>query len=122
MVGGRAHRMMCTVSTKCQSRFRRTVTTAAPLPSMLIPACFARNMSDCNRVFTTSNGLVTIAPHMPPTLRIHTYTLATFLQLCALCMLTRQQRNGAMTLLAANWILKGLVLDVNERRPSLKRN
>ena len=60
------------------------VTAAAPLASMLTFTCFMRNMSDCNRVLTTSNGLVTMAPHIPPTLRIHTFTLATFRQLGAL--------------------------------------
>ena len=36
--------------------------------------------------------------------------------------LTRQQRNGAMILLVANSILKGPVLNVNERRPFLRGN
>jgi len=63
------NRMMCTVSTKCHRTppGRRTSTTLSPTTAPT-PACFWRNKSDCRRVLTTSNGLVTMAPHIPPRL------------------------------------------------------
>lgn len=65
------YRRMCPVSTKLYRRppFGLGTTTAPPgPPTTPTLTCFSRNRSDCNRVLTTSNGLVIIAPHIPPTL------------------------------------------------------
>lgn len=42
--------------------------TTAPLPDIETSTVWA-NMDDCSLVFTTSNGDVIMAPHMPPSLR-----------------------------------------------------
>lgn len=62
---------MCPVSTKWNNRFvgrGAPITTPPAPPTIPIAGCFWRNRSDCSRVLTTSNGLVTIAPHIPPSL------------------------------------------------------
>ena len=63
------HRMICAVSTKFHKipPGLRTSTTLSPTTAPT-PVCFWRNRSDCSRVLTTSKGLVTMAPHIPPRL------------------------------------------------------
>lgn len=96
---------MCPVSTKCQRMFGRCRTTAAPFPANSIVACFSLNRSDWRRVLTTSNGLVTMAPHIPPTLCTLMSTSTTSAMRRGL---TRQQRSAARTLREASWNLTGL--------------
>ena len=65
------YRMMYPVSTKLYNRFvgrGADMTMLPPFPIMFTAACFWRKRSDCSRVLTTSNGLVTMAPHIPPNL------------------------------------------------------
>ena len=68
---------MWPVSTKCQSRLppppART-TVAVPLLARRTVG-LSRKRDDCRRVFTTSKGLVTIAPHIPP--RLHELRVST---------------------------------------------
>jgi len=65
------YRMIYPVSTKLYSRFvgrGADMTMLPPLPMMFTAVCFWRKRSDWSRVLTTSNGLVTMAPHIPPNL------------------------------------------------------
>jgi hypothetical protein len=52
-------------------REESAATLADPFPPAMpsvAEVAFSRNMLDCNRVLTTSNGEVTMAPHIPPSL------------------------------------------------------
>jgi hypothetical protein len=63
--------MMYPVSTKLYSRFvgrGADMIMLPPFPIMFTAVCFWRKRSDWSRVLTTSNGLVRMAPHIPPNL------------------------------------------------------
>lgn len=60
---------MCPVSTKFHSKpLERCGSAATPPPTTPTEACFSLKRLDCSRVLTTSNGLVMMAPHIPPKL------------------------------------------------------
>lgn len=68
--GERAYRRIWPVSTKFHSRPpERCGRVATPPPTIPTETCFSLNRLDWRRVLTTSNGLVTMAPHIPP--RLH---------------------------------------------------
>jgi len=67
------HRMIWVVSTKCLNKPERPcgiVRTPPfiPFATTLTATWVSLNKLDCSLVFTTSNGLVTMAPAMPPIL------------------------------------------------------
>lgn len=103
---------MCPVSTKFHNSpecLGAAWSTAPPPPPPLLntptAVCPSRKRLDCRRVLTTSKGLVTIAPHIPPRLqcqvRLHAETYKTYTK-----KRTLQRQNGARTLLVGSWFFE----------------